>query len=68
MESISLRVKRVEVLTGNGMDKVVITTELPCGIHPFEDEGQTLEFNVAAGKGALYVQKHFNMNPKVTKV
>jgi len=68
METINLRVKRVEVLTGNGCDKVIVTTELPLGIHPFEDEGQTMEFNVAAGKGALYVQKHFNINPKVTKV
>lgn len=68
METINLRVKRVEVLTGKEVDKVVLTTELPCGIPPFEDEGQTLEFTVAAGKGALYVQKHFNINPKVTKV
>ncbi|AXG67665.1 hypothetical protein JA33_291 [Dickeya phage vB_DsoM_JA33] len=68
METISIRVKRAEVLVGNGVDKVVLVTELPLGVAPFNDEGQTLEFKVAAGKGVLYVQKHFNLNPKVTRV
>lgn len=68
MENFNLRIRRVEVLTGDGPDKVIIVTDLPQGVHPFEDSGQVLEFKVAAGKGALYVQKNFNINPKVTKV
>lgn len=68
MENFNLRIKRIEVLTGGADDKVVIVTDLPLGVAPFTDSGQVLEFRVAAGKGALYVQKNFNLNPKVTKV
>lgn len=68
METVSIRIKRAEVLVGNGNDRVVLVTELPQGTAPFNDEGQTLEFTVAPNKGAHYVQKHFNITPKVTKV
>lgn len=66
METIGLRIKKVEVFTGGAQDRVVLTTDLPLDSSPMS-EGQTLEFKVAAGKGSLYVQKHFNINPKVIK-
>lgn len=68
METINVRVKRAEVKTGGEKDLVILVTEFPLALPPFTDEGQTFQFEAAAGKGALYVQKHFNINPKVTKV
>jgi hypothetical protein len=40
-------------------DTIFLRTNLPQGVWPFESEGQMISFEVVAGGGVEYVEKHF---------
>ena len=56
---IELDVTRINVLTGQGADIVMLTTTLPIATWPYTETGLSLKFEAAAGTGKDYAFAHF---------
>lgn len=62
---MNINISSVIVLVSeNGMDKVIINTDLPPTVYPWTDAA-SLILNVAKGQGEQYVIKNFAVKPEV---
>jgi hypothetical protein len=64
---IELEVSQIQVVTGNGTDKVLIHTSLPEGTYPYTGKAYMM-LEVEKGSGAAYVLGHFEMKPEVINI
>lgn len=64
---ITLEITEIQVITGQGADKVSLITTLPEASHPCTDK-LWLSFQTAKGQGAYYVRQIFQIEPKIVEV
>jgi hypothetical protein len=60
-----MKIIKAMVLTGQGPDRVFITTELPSSFITYAKEPLTLQFEATAGSGVAYVKQHFGIDAEV---
>lgn len=58
-----VRVKKIVLLLGIGMDKVSLETDLPSGCPKVDPTNLVTKFEVETGKGLEYVRTHFGREP-----
>lgn len=62
---MTLEVKSVTLLLTDGADIILLSTDLPSGVYPFEGSAQ-FQLQVAKDQGANYIVKHFSNVPGYT--
>jgi len=64
MQSLSVQVKAITIITGYGADQVLLSTCLPSSFPLVSDEPLTLSFSTQAGKGEQYVTETLGLEVK----
>ena len=55
-----MKILKIEiVLSDNGPDTLLLTTNLPEPMHPFRDTGAVIKISAAKGHGEVYVKTNF---------
>ncbi len=54
-----INITAITILTGRGADRIMITTNLPCGTWPYEGF-QSFNTEVAAGTGVNYAKENIS--------
>lgn len=57
-----MTITRATIVRGNGADKIILDTDLPCATWPYEGY-QSVSFECAASHGEKYLAKHFASIP-----
>lgn len=58
-------VTKATVLCATGTDKIILETDLPLGVYPYEGYPQTVQLDVSKGMGVQYVRENFGLEPEV---